>query len=207
MPRPSKFNREEAIDKVMNILWRNGYEASSVKALSEELGITRSSFYNAFGSREDLFREAVKRYADQSPDKAFAQSLQGVNIKKLITRTFHQAVKARLADQEARGCLLINSVTELCNVNNELGPELCDIILSNRDRLREIIQAGLDNGEFPKGMDVQATALSLQSQLIGINVLSKAIRDEDELWSATVKGLQGLGVYDETFSEDGMFEH
>ncbi len=207
MPRPSKFNREEAIDKVMNIIWRNGYEASSVKALSEELGITRSSFYNAFGSREDLFREAVKRYAAQSPDKAFLQSLQGASIKKLITRTFRQAVKARLADQKARGCLLINSVTELCNVNDELGPELCDMILSNRNRLREIIGFGVQNGELPTSTDIEATALSLQSQLIGLNVLSKAIRGEEELWAATAVGLKGLGLFEESFSEDGMFEH
>ncbi len=54
MGRPSKFDREAAIDKVMQEVWRNGFERASVKALSERLGITRSSFYNAFDSREAL---------------------------------------------------------------------------------------------------------------------------------------------------------
>ena len=51
MARPSKFDRKEAVELAMNEIWRDGYEANSVKALSEKLGITRSSFYNAFSSR------------------------------------------------------------------------------------------------------------------------------------------------------------
>lgn len=50
--------------------WRDGYQANSVKALSERLGITRSSFYNAFESREAMFMEAFERYLERSPDRA-----------------------------------------------------------------------------------------------------------------------------------------
>ena len=59
MARPSKFDRQTAVELVMNDIWRSGFEANSVKAISEKLGITRSSFYNAFGSREALFLEAL----------------------------------------------------------------------------------------------------------------------------------------------------
>ncbi|HHL20983.1 MAG TPA: TetR/AcrR family transcriptional regulator, partial [Aliiroseovarius sp.] len=69
MGRPSKFDREAAIDKVMQEVWRNGFERASVKALSERLGITRSSFYNAFDSREALFEKVLARYFAQSPDR------------------------------------------------------------------------------------------------------------------------------------------
>ena len=74
MARPSKFDRDEAIETAMEAFWRAGYQACSVRALSERLGITRSSFYNAFGSREALFREALARYGDQAPDQAFADA-------------------------------------------------------------------------------------------------------------------------------------
>ena len=62
MGRPTSFNRDEAIETVMQEMWRNGYEANTVKALSERLGITRSSYYNAFGSREALFKLALEKY-------------------------------------------------------------------------------------------------------------------------------------------------
>ena len=59
MARPSKFDREDALDVVMNQIWQTGYRNNSVKSLAEVLGITRSSFYNAFGSQEQLFKEVL----------------------------------------------------------------------------------------------------------------------------------------------------
>ena len=48
MGRPAKFDRDKAIEIIMNEIWKKGYEACSVKALSEKLSITRPSFYHAF---------------------------------------------------------------------------------------------------------------------------------------------------------------
>ena len=42
MARPLKFDRGEAVETAMQEIWRSGYEASSVKAISEKLGVTRS---------------------------------------------------------------------------------------------------------------------------------------------------------------------
>ncbi|KPH83146.1 TetR/AcrR family transcriptional regulator, partial [Bosea vaviloviae] len=68
--RPSQFDRDAALEAALMAFWRDGYQANSVKALSERLGITRSSFYNAFESREAMFMEALERYLERSPDRA-----------------------------------------------------------------------------------------------------------------------------------------
>jgi len=80
MPRPAKFDRQEALDVVMNEIWRSGYEACSAKAISEKLGITRSSFYNAFGSREALFKEALDAYIVSAPDRMLAMPREGESV-------------------------------------------------------------------------------------------------------------------------------
>ncbi|MCG7587629.1 TetR/AcrR family transcriptional regulator, partial [Photobacterium sp. OFAV2-7] len=69
MGRPKSFNRDEAVEKVMQLIWRHGYEHCSVKFLSEQLGITRSSFYNSFKSRKNVFLEAMSLYASLAPDQ------------------------------------------------------------------------------------------------------------------------------------------
>jgi TetR/AcrR family transcriptional repressor of nem operon len=197
MGRPPKFERDDAIDTVMNEIWQKGFEACSAKALSEKLGITRSSFYNAFGDRESLFVEAMERYFAQSPDRVLADPNEGVSVKVLLTSVFKAACHARATDKAGRGCFVINSVTELCNVNQELGPLLEDAVIGNLHRLEKLLERGVQHGDFPADFDVHANALALKNLLIGINVMSKVIRDEKELWLTAETTLKALGIYSE----------
>ncbi|NQV83171.1 MAG: TetR/AcrR family transcriptional regulator [Rhodospirillales bacterium] len=195
MARPSKFNRQEAVEFVMNEFWRNGYEASSVKSLSEKLGITRSSFYNAFGSREALFKEALELYLNQSPDKVLALASPGEPIKELFVKTFRAACKARASDTEGRGCMVINGVTELCNVHDELGQVMENAVLGNLTRIEQLLEWGLAQGELGTGTDIHAKALALQNLLMGLNVLCKVVTQEGELWKAAETTLKGLDLF------------
>lgn len=60
--RPRSFDRDVALDKAIQLFWRQGYEGTSVRDLTDELGITSPSLYSAFGSKEQLFSEAVDTY-------------------------------------------------------------------------------------------------------------------------------------------------
>ena len=198
MARPSKFDREEALQTVMNTIWREGYEASSVKSLSELLGITRSSFYNAFGTREDLFREVMTLYAGQSPDAVLGEVGPEIRVRPFITLLFKTICKARAGDPEGRGCLLINTVTELCPAKEGLGVTLAEAVLCSSERLEHVVRHAVDSGELPADTDVHATALALQTLMIGLNVLCKVVRDEAELWASAAATLKGLDLYEET---------
>ncbi len=195
--RPSNFDRDAAVETVMNKLWRDGYEASSVKALSEMLGITRSSFYNAFGTREALFEEALALYAAQSPDRPLADAASDVSVKTLFTEVFRAMCKARAEDPEGRGCLAVNSISELCNSHDELGPLLENAVSGNLKRIQSILQSGVENNELNQDMDVAATALAVQNLQIGLNVLSKIVRTEKDLLIIAETTLSALGLWAE----------
>lgn len=197
MARPSSFDREAAIEAAMQQMWRNGYEGSSVKAISEKLGITRSSYYNAFGSREELFKEALAVYFAQSPDAVLHGELPDTPILVLLTRTFRAICKARASDPEARGCLAINSLTELDTTHDALGVMIANAVLHSAARLEELLKLAVEKGELAKQTDVHAMALALQNLMVGLNVFSKALRDENELWLTASTTLKALGLYRE----------
>jgi len=196
MGRPSAFDREQAVDDVMHKIWRDGYEASSVKAISEMLGITRSSFYNAFGTREQLFKEALVHYCKQSPDYALALATPPIDVRMLITMVFREACAARAQDPEGRGCYAINSVAELCNTDEELSPVLEDLVLGSIDQIQTILTWGVESKELPRDLDTRAMALSLQNLLIGINVMCKIVRAEADLLKVAETTLKGLNLYE-----------
>jgi len=196
MGRPLKFNREDAIETAMSHIWRNGYRASSVKKLSEEFGITRSSFYNAFDSREALFREVLARYLRQSPDVALADAAPGIRVRQLFTRTYREACRARAGDPLGRGCMLINGVAELCNGHDELGQVLEAFVLGSLARIEQLLEWGVEQGEIEKHQDLRGKALALQNLLMGLNIMCKVVRDEKDLWSAAKTTLKGLDMYE-----------
>ena len=195
MGRPSSFDRDVAVETAMQEFWRCGYEANSVKAISEKLGITRSSFYNSFGSREDLFKEVLAVYFAQSPDSILHGDLPDEPILELLTRTFHAICVARAGDPEGRGCLAINSLAELGGTHDELGDLIANAVLGSAARLEELLGFAVQNEELPAKTDVHALALALQNLMVGVNVLAKALHDEAELWLAVKTTLLGLGLY------------
>ena len=195
MGRPAKFDRDAAVEVAMNEMWQHGYEACSVKALSETLGITRSSFYNAFESREALFEEALMLYALQSPDHAFSDVGKDEAVLPLISRVLREVCRIRVMDEAARGCLAVNSIAELVGNDERLGPLLEDAMQERIDRLERLLRQAAKNGELASAKGAKEKALALQSLIVGINMLSKVVRSEKDLWRASKLGLEGLGLY------------
>jgi TetR/AcrR family transcriptional repressor of nem operon len=181
----------------MEEIWRSGFEACSVKAISEKLGISRSSYYNAFGSRESLFREALHFYFLKSPDQTLCDEVADRSIKRQITSTFRKACTARASDPDARGCMAVNTLCELAGgPHAELGALLVEAVLANAARFEALLELAVTTGELDPATDVHGKALTLQSLLIGINTLSKAVRSETELWLAARTGLEALDLYE-----------
>lgn len=197
MGRPRKFDREAAIEAAMNEIWRNGMEASSVKALSERLGISRSSFYNTFGSREGMFREALSLYFSRTPDRVLADIGPDANVLQVLTGMFREVCRVRATDPEAKGCMAINCVAELVGVDETLGPVLENAVLESLDRLERLLRQAAANGEIEEAGDLRDKALALQNLLIGLSLMSKVVRSEEDLWATAKQTLEGLGLYRE----------
>src|SRR5690606_8821359 len=62
MARPRTFEEEQALEAAMRAFWRRGYEATSTQDLCAATGLGRSSVYNAFDSKRELFTRALRRY-------------------------------------------------------------------------------------------------------------------------------------------------
>src|SRR3546814_19891029 len=59
MGRPREFDEAAVLDAATLCFWERGYEATSVRELADQMGLTGSSLYNAFGVKRALFRSAL----------------------------------------------------------------------------------------------------------------------------------------------------
>ncbi|UTD28881.1 TetR/AcrR family transcriptional regulator [Bradyrhizobium sp. WD16] len=193
MARPMKFDREEAIRIATEAIRSDGYEHASVKALSEKLGISRSSFYNTFGTREALFAEVIDRYAPTAPDAPLYDEVEGA-ILQLIERVVRAICHVRTEDVGGKGCIIVNSIAELCPASEGPALLLADLAACSTRRIEDLLTMARDAGEIAADANIHALALALQNLMIGLNVISKVVRSEAELWLLAETTLRGLGL-------------
>ncbi|NUS02366.1 MAG: helix-turn-helix transcriptional regulator, partial [Nonomuraea sp.] len=59
MARPRTFEEDRAVEAAMRAFWDAGYEATSTQDLCAATGLGRSSIYNTFAGKRDLFERAL----------------------------------------------------------------------------------------------------------------------------------------------------
>ena len=120
MGRPREFDEPAALDAAMDCFWRQGYEATSVRDLAAQMGISGTSLYNAFGDKRSLFRDVLNRYAERSTRERIARLEAALPPKEAI-RAFLGEIVERALDADRRGCLLVNTTLEIARHDPEVG--------------------------------------------------------------------------------------
>ncbi|MEO3798054.1 helix-turn-helix domain-containing protein [Nonomuraea sp. B10E15] len=62
MARTREFDTEAAVSRAMELFWTRGYEATTVRDLTQLLGLGQGSLYAAFGDRDGLYGPRLKHY-------------------------------------------------------------------------------------------------------------------------------------------------
>lgn len=173
MPRPKEFDVEQALEAAMHAFWRNGYEGTSTEALCEATGLRRSSLYNTFKTKRDLFHEALRRYVDTATARHIAL-LDGPGTPTEKIDALLREVLADECSSDRRGCLAVNTAIELGGKDDACGKELDRDMRLLIEALHTTIDTGQRDGEFGTGTDARALAEFVHATLGGLRVQARA---------------------------------
>jgi len=168
--RPREFDRDAVLTTVVELFWGKGFSATSVDDIVERTGLSKSSLYGAFGSKDELYRAALDRYLiDHHAMVAsmLMDSSQGLDdIDAFFDRIWDQVDSAG----EDRGCLAVNTATELGSSE----PTLIEFGTQHRGFLRDgftaALQRAVDLGEFNRH-HVADMANILLTTVLGLAVM------------------------------------
>lgn len=177
MPRPRTFDDSVALDAAIDCFWRRGYEATSVRDLTERMGIGGTSLYNAFGDKRALFVQALERYMDRATRERIRRLETSLPPKQAIRQFFREIVERAVNDRDRRGCFLINSALEVAPHDAELGAEIAERLGEIEAFLRRSVQAAQADGSVPKSRNSREIARLLLGVLLGIRVLARSKPD------------------------------
>jgi len=176
MARHKAFNREEALDKALQVFWRAGYEAASMQDLVEAMGINRQSLYDTFGDKRTLFLAALDRYVEQQGTQLQQVLEQTPSAKEGLRRVFDSVVSAAMQG-DRRGCLLVNTTVELPVHDEQTARSLCAKLAQTEDLLRDTVRLAQAAGEISRKHSPETLARFLMNNFRGLQTMAKAADD------------------------------
>jgi AcrR family transcriptional regulator len=113
MPRSSNLNRAEILAKAMHYFWEHGFSSAPIDALVLEIGTTRFSLYQQFGSKLGLYTATLDHYSDTAVTQASMMlSCSGAGLER-IHNYFEFLIKnAKQSNSLTHGCLMANTMVE-----------------------------------------------------------------------------------------------
>lgn len=174
MGRPREFNTEAALEQAMQTFWARGYEATSLHDLISAMGISKSSFYDTFGSKHELFLATMDHYNETVASRHIAELIEAApNVKAGIAEVFNTTIDDMLADGEKRGCFINSCAIETAPHDPAAAARVAVGMVNIEDGFIGAIQRAQKSGEIAAGRDPRALARYLTSSLNGLIVMAK----------------------------------
>lgn len=108
--RPRRFDPDQAVARAQRLFHEQGYDGVSVADLTQALGINPPSFYAAFGSKAELYRKVLERYAltDALPLRQILAADRPLAMA--LAQLLEEAARRYAADPVAAGCLVLEGM-------------------------------------------------------------------------------------------------
>jgi len=174
LPRPLTFDIAQTLEAALKLFWLKGYAATSIQDLVGHLGISRSSLYDTFGDKQQLYQQAIAHYRSKAA-ALFQKLIDYPGPAQAALQYFLDGVLASLcADPERKGCFMVNFIVELAPTHPEYAELAREHWEMMRDTFRRFLTRGIQRGELRPDANVEALATHYAGVLMGIQVMAKA---------------------------------
>ena len=185
MARPREFDETAVLDAAMQCFWQRGYEATSVRDLIAQTGLTSASLYNAFGDKRALYQTALERYVAASIDDRI-QRCEALPPYEGVAAFFAEIIRRSVADRDHKGCMMVNAVLDAAGDDAALRRELVAVLRRIEAFFLRRVMAGQADGSIAATVTAEALARHLLAVLLGVRVLAR-VRPERALLEGAVE--------------------
>lgn len=196
VPRPRTFDEDRALDAAMRTFWAHGYEATTTEDLCAATGLGRSSIYNTFSSKHELFRRSLLRYVEMMNAGQFAiLEDERVSPVERLRALFAAVIDGEMdtrRDGRSIGCLTVNTTVELAGRDREAAGILERDLQRRLVVLRMVLAAGQRSGEVASRREPEDLARYVNAVIGGMRVAGQAGADRSVLQGIADTALDAL---------------
>ncbi|CAM2006343.1 TetR/AcrR family transcriptional regulator [Acanthopleuribacter pedis] len=168
MGRPKNFDEEQVLEKALQLFWSRGFFSCSMQELVAMMGINRFSLYSAFGSKEGLFNQCMRRYCQRGKRLMFQPLSRPDAGLAELHGFFTRLAEVAGSEKGERGCFMNNSLAELDLLNPEAQAIVNRWYADMRTVFLKALQRGGAEGALAAEIDCEALADFLVGTVMGV---------------------------------------
>ncbi|MFC5822176.1 TetR/AcrR family transcriptional regulator [Nonomuraea harbinensis] len=191
--RPRSFDDDQVVGRALELFWRRGYAATSLRDLKEELDVLPGSLYAAYGDKHGLFLRALDRYVGGAREQAAELDAAGGPVLPRVRELLMSVLEAARVTP-GRGCMLGNTSAELLPADEAAGRLVHEGFGALEAGLERALDAARRAGEVRADVDCGAQARLLLGLMQGLHVLARAEADPGRLADAVDAALAPLAA-------------
>lgn len=142
LPDAPKTGRERLVAVAVELFYRNGFGAVGVDRVIAEAGVTKTTFYKHFESKDELMVAAVKRrdeWESQAWDRAVRKLAGDDPARRLLAML--DVMDRWFNDPDFHGCMFMNTAAEFPNPHDPVHQAAAAYRKRTRDHFRNLAQA------------------------------------------------------------------
>lgn len=177
MGRTKDFDEHDVLQRAVCLFWEKGYNGTSMQELVDSLGISRSSLYDTFGDKYQLYLRALAAYKEQYGTQLGRLTGEAISARAAIQQLLETVVTELLSDQQRKGCFTVNAGIELAGHDAQVSQLVCETEQQLEQAFIRIIRQGQEKGEIGAEKNAQALARFLNNTIKGMQVSAKSTND------------------------------
>ncbi|MDR3514341.1 MAG: TetR/AcrR family transcriptional regulator [Azospirillaceae bacterium] len=195
MSRPRAFEMDEALARALEVFWSRGYQAASMTELLTAMGLSKSSFYAAFGSKRDVFLAALDRYSQSYLEEVRDRfGCDGDGLRLLRDYLGEVVLGPGDAANRRRGCMMVNVAVQLAPDDRAIEAEVRRHVAALRAFLSAMIRRAQAQGTVSPVPAPETLARQLLAVIVGVTVLKKGGMATDDLLAIIEAAVATLAV-------------
>jgi AcrR family transcriptional regulator len=156
--RPSILDREVGLDVASRLFWERGYEGTSTADLTQAMGITPPTLYTMFGSKEDLYRQALD-YSIARENGRRSEILETVQPTYEALRLYlYDIADGDTQPDKPRGCMVSTAALQHAEENASVARMTAALREASIQILKSRFDRAVREGELPTETDTDTLA-------------------------------------------------
>jgi AcrR family transcriptional regulator len=189
--RPRAFDTELALEKALEVFWRNGYDGTSLTDLTEAMGINKPSLYAAFGNKEQLFLKAIELY-ESRPCAFFLPALEKPTAYEVAEHMLLGAATNMTDRNQPQGCVVVQGALSCSEAAATVKAALIKRRLDGQQKLLQRFERAKQEHDLPASVDAETLARYLGTVLQGMAIQANSGATSEQLRQVAQVALQAF---------------
>lgn len=171
--------KERIIRTALQVFLEQGYDRASLKEIAHRAEVTKGGIYHYFGSKDDLFREALALITEQMKTWSASQFGSVSSAREMLAAIFGSIRPMSEAfagivgeDAKRHPYSFLEILVNAANKSRTVRQEMEAIYSQTRENMKRFLLKGQETGEIRSDIDCEALALEINALMEGILLLS-----------------------------------